>query len=218
MSTSHGIFIGPDDEVYLTDSFQHIVRRYSRLGDLQHQWGERGACQPTFNGRPFNMPTGVALGPDGSIYVSDGYGNRRVHKYSKGGELQKSWGGPGSGPGEFAVVHNLGCDRDGRVIVCDRENNRIQLFDPDGAFMEEWADLSMPGDVWITDDNMVYVAEQGESGHLSVWTPRGECISRFSGSPGGVLECPHGLCVDDEGGIYVAEIGHAQRVQKFARV
>ena len=160
------------------------------------------------------------MAPDGCIYVSDGYGNRCVHKYSQAGEHLLTWGEPGKGPGQFAVVHNIGCDKTGRVFVCDRENNRIQIFDPDGKYMETWTDVVAPGDVWIADDNMIYVVEQGSSGRVSVWTPEGERISRFSGAPGGVLEAPHGLCVDDEGSIYVAEIGagdFGQRLQKFVR-
>ena len=221
ISTSHGIFIGPDDEVYLTDSLQHIVRRYSRLGDMEREWGNRGVAAVTYHRGQFNMPTGVAIGLDGAIYISDGYANRCVHKYSKEGEHLLTWGEPGSGPGQFAVVHNIGCDREGRVLVCDRENDRIQIFDPDGVFIEEWTDVSMPGDVWITEEGMIYVVEQSDFGRASVWTPAGECLSRFSGSQGGVLEAPHGVCVDDEGSIYVAEIGAGdlgQRIQKFARV
>jgi DNA-binding beta-propeller fold protein YncE len=221
VSQAHGIFIGPDDEVYLTDALQHVVRRYSRLGEREREWGTPGVAGVTYYRRPFNMPTGVALGLDGALYIADGYGNRCVHKYSPEGEHLLSWGEAGREPGQFAVVHNLGCDREGRVLVCDRENNRIQIFDADGKYMEQWTDLSAPGDVWITPDNTVYVVEQGESGHLSVWSPRGERLSRFSGSPGGVLEAPHGLCVDEEGSVYVAEIGgdgRGKRVQKFARV
>ena len=221
VSQSHGIFIGPDDEVYLTDSWQHIVRRYTRLGEMEREWGRRGISGVTFSQVEYNMPTGVAIGPDGSIYVSDGYGNRCVHKYSKEGERLKTWGEPGSGPGQFAVVHNLGCTKDGRVLVCDRENNRVQIFDPDGAFIETWTDLDMPGDVYIVDDR-VYMVEQGGHGRASVWTLDGERLSWFRGSEGGVLQKPHGVCVDDEGSIYVAEItdetGCGRRLQKFARV
>jgi len=132
-----------------------------------------------------------------------------------------TWGGPGHGPGDFSIVHNIGCDRTGRLLVCDRENDRIQLFDPDGNYLEEWTGLEMPGDVWITPYNTIYVAEQGGSGHVSVWSPDGRLISRFSGAPGGVLEAPHGICVDAQGSIYVAKIGgpgRGQRLQKFARV
>lgn len=221
ISQSHGIFIGPDDSVYLTDAYQHVVRRYSRLGEMEKQWGVTGVPGVTYYRREFNMPTGVAISPDGSIYISDGYGNRCVHKYSPSGEHLLAWGEAGNGPGQFAVVHNIGCDKSGRVFVCDRENNRIQIFDPDGKHMETWSDLQAPGDVWFTDDKIIYVVEQGNYGRVSVWTPKGERISWFSGSPGGVLEAPHGICVDDEGSVYVAEIGgdnRGQRLQKFARV
>ena len=221
VSQSHGIFIGPDDEVYLTDAWQHVVRRYTLLGDMEREWGTPGVPGVTYYKREFNMPTGVAIGPDGSIYVSDGYGNRCVHKYSSIGEHLLTWGEAGSGPGEFAVVHNIGCDKTGRVIVCDRENDRVQIFDPDGKHMETWTDVTAPGDVWVTDDNTIYVVEQGGSGRVSVWSPEGERLSRFAGTEDGVLEAPHGICVDDEGSIYVAEIGgdgRGERLQKFVRV
>ncbi len=220
VSQSHGIFIGPDDGVYLTDAYQHVVRRYTLLGEMEREWGTRGVAGVTFYGREYNMPTGVAFAPDGaSFYVSDGYGNRCVHKYSKEGKHLLSWGEAGSGPGQFAVVHNIGCDRTGRVLVCDRENNRIQIFDPDGGFMEAWTDVAEPGDVWITDDNTIYVAEQGAGGRISVWSPEGERLCRFEGER--EVQSPHGICVDDEGSIYVAEIGmedRGQRLQKFVRV
>ncbi len=221
VSQSHGIFIGPDDEVYLTDAYQHVVRRYTPLGELEREWGTPGVPGVTHYRREFNMPTGVAIAPGGELYFSDGYGNRCVHKYSKDGEHLLTWGEPGNGPGQFAVVHNIGCDKTGRVLICDREKNSIQIFDPDGKHMETWTDVVAPGDVWITDDNTIYVVEQGASGRVSVFSPEGKLISRFSGSPGGVLEAPHGICVDDEGSIYVAEIGgdgRGQRLQKFAQV
>ena len=161
-------------------------------GELEREWGNRGLSGVTHYRKEYNMPTGVAFGLDGSFYVSDGYGNRCVHKYSKEGEHLMAWGEAGSGPGQFAVVHNIGCDKTGRVLVCDRENDRIQLFDPDGEFIEEWNDLEMPGDVWVTDDNTIYVAEQGGYGHVSVWSPDGKRISRFSGTSAACFRPPTG--------------------------
>lgn len=221
VSQSHGIFIGPDDQVYLTDAYQHVVRRYSKLGEKNREWGVPGVPGVTYYRREYNMPTGVTFSSDGHMFVSDGYGNRSIHKYTSDGEHITSWGEGGSGPGQFAVVHNIGCDKEDRLLVCDRENNRIQLFDLDGKYIEEWTGVSSPGDVWITDDGMIYVVEQGTGGHVSVWTPKGECISRFSGAEGGIVEAPHGVAVDDEGSIYVAEIGagdRGQRILKFSRV
>lgn len=221
VSQSHGIFITPDDKVYLTDAYQHIVRRYTRLGEMEREWGKPGVPGVTHYRQPFNMPTGVTIGLDGALYISDGYGNRCIHKYTVAGEHVATWGEPGRGPGQFAIVHNIGCDNTGRLLVCDRDNNRVQLFDPDGNYLEEWTDVEGPGDVWITPDNTIYIVEQGGHGHVSVWSPDGRRISRFSGAPGGVLQAPHGICVDAEGSIYVAEIGgpgRGQRLQKFARV
>ena len=185
---------------------------------MEREWGTPGLPGVTYYKREFNMPTGVAIGPDGSIYVSDGYGNRCVHKYSSIGEHLLTWGEAGSGPGEFAVVHNIGCDKTGRVLVCDRENDRVQIFDPDGKHMETWTDVTAPGDVWVTDDNTIYVVEQGGSGRVSVWSPEGERLSRFAGTEDGVLEAPHGICVDDEGSIYVAEIGGDGRGERLQKV
>ena len=184
------------------------------------QLGEKLAPSPTFSGMPFNMPSGVSLAPDGSIFVSDGYGNFRVHKFSPSGELLHSWGRSGDRPGEFCLVHNIWVDRNGRVMVCDRHNDRIQTFDQDGAFTGQWVDLHLPGDIWIKDD-VVYVVEQGGSTGVSIWTLDGEPITRWRGDDGpgeGTLAAGHGLCVDDEGSIYVTEIGDAQRVTKFRKV
>ena len=85
------------------------------------------------HGEPFNSPTGIAIGSSGKIYVSDGYGNRRIHRFSAEGELEMNWGVPGDGPGEFALVHNVGVDENGRVYGCDRENNRIQISTATGT-------------------------------------------------------------------------------------
>ena len=103
------------------------------------------------HGDPFNSPTGIAVAPNGKIYVSDGYGNRRIHRFSADGTYEMAWGIPGGGPGEFALVHNVGVDDDGRVYGCDRENSRIQIFDGDGNFITEWTDMSAPGDIHFRD-------------------------------------------------------------------
>ncbi|MDA1347681.1 MAG: 6-bladed beta-propeller [Chloroflexi bacterium] len=166
------------------------------------------------------MPSGLAVAPNGEIFVSDGYGGHRVHKFSASGKLLKSWGKQGSGPGEFALLHNVWVGSRSRVFICDRENDRIQIFDDQGGFLEEWTDLWMPGDLWIRDE-VVYVVEQGGSSGVSLWTLDGEMITRWRGSEGagkGTLLGGHGICVDSDGSIYVTEIGQGQRVSKFVRV
>src|SRR5947209_2532895 len=89
-------------------------------------------------GPPFNLPTNLALAPGGELYVADGYGNARIHKFSADGRLLFSWGEPGSGRGQFHLPHGIAVGREGTVYVADRENSRIQLFSPAGDFLAEW--------------------------------------------------------------------------------
>ena len=216
----HGIYITPEDHVWLVDSNFHIATEHEPDGTLLKTLGEKLSPKPTYYGMPFNMPSGLAIADDGNIFVSDGYGNKRVHKFDGGGGLIKSWGTFGTGPGEFALVHNLAVDGRGRVLVCDRENNRIQLFDGDGGYLGQWTDLHMPGDIYVKD-GIVYVVEQSEAGGVSIWTEDGDLVTRWHGDRGpgaGSMESGHGICVDSEGNIYVAELAPANRVQKFRHV
>ncbi len=143
----------------------------------------------------------------------------RVHKFSPEGELLLSWGKEGTGPGEFALLHNVWVDSRSRVIICDRENDRIQIFDDAGNFIEEWTDVVRPGDVWIKDD-VIHVIESGPSGGVSLWDLDHNLITEWrSNDPEeGLILGGHGICVDSAGSIYVTEIGAGQRVSKFARV
>ncbi len=215
----HGIYIAPNDNVWLVDRDFHIATEYTPSGDELRTFGEKLAPSPSFVGEPFNMPSGLAIAPDGNIFVSDGYGGHRVHKFSPEGELLLSWGRQGTRPGEFALLHNVWVDSRSRVLICDRENHRIQLFDDVGNYLDEWVDLIAPGDIWIKDD-VVYVVEQGAGCGVSIWTLDGDLITRWRGDRGpgkGTLSAGHGICVDSQGSIYVTEIGDAQQVVKFQK-
>ena len=134
--------------------------------------------------------------------------------------LDKSWGKFGVGKSEFAIVHNLTIDKFDRVFVCDRENNRVQIFNSEGEYLEEWNDLHMPGDIYI-DNDIVYIVEQTEAGGVSIWTLEGELITRWwahKGEGKGTLISGHGICVDSQGSIYVAELSPANRVSKFQKI
>lgn len=158
---------------------------------------------------PFSIPTDVAIGTDGSIYCSDGYGNCRVHKFSGDGELLFSWGEPGrTAAGEFFVPHGIWAHRDGRVFVADRENNRIQIFDSKGTFLDEWRGFSFPCDVFVDDHDIVYVAEgttwkpppSPTAPFVQIRSSDGQLLARFS-SP---VNAPgHRIWVDSEGSLYV---------------
>jgi DNA-binding beta-propeller fold protein YncE len=233
----HGITIGPDDAVYCTDDFDHTVRKLTPEGQLLWTLGESGRPSDTgatsidFRtiqraGLPFHYPTNLALAPTGELFISDGYGNARIHKFSPGGRLLLSWGEPGAGPGEFRIPHGIAVDREGIVYVADRENSRIQLFTPDGRFLSQWTDVARPCEVFINRFDHVYVAELGfragmwpgttppypgaPGGRMSVFDRLGTLLSRWGGgddpcSPGDFY-APHDVWVDSRGDVYVAEV------------
>src|SRR5262249_8024461 len=149
----HGLFVGPDDTVWCTDDHDHTVRAFTREGRLLRTLGtsrrpsDTGATSIDSRtirraGPPFHYPPTLAVGPGGDLYVSDGYGNARVHRFAPDGRLLQSWGEPGSGPGQFHVPHGLAVDQDGTVYVADRENSRLQLFTAGGVYRGEWTDVA----------------------------------------------------------------------------
>ena len=218
LKDAHGIFIDADDNIYCTERDTHVMRKFTTDGELLMTLGTPD--EPGAEGEPFNKPTDFALGPDGEMYISDGYGNARVHKYSPDGELIKSWGQPGTGPGEFDLPHCVRVDPRNRLMVADRENNRIQFFTLDGEYIEEWGDLLQPDTIYIDEDDLVYIAELGQ--RISIMTLDGEVISQWGSErgstvPGEFLACPHGIWLDSHGDIYVGEVQADARLQKFIR-
>ena len=215
---AHGIFIDAEDNIYCVDRDAHIMHKFTLDGELLMSVGEQG--QPGAEGEPFNQPTDLALGPDGEMFISDGYGNARVHKYSPDGELIKSWGTPGAGPGEFDLPHCVRVDPRNRVMVADRSNNRIQFFTLDGEYIEEWGGLKHPDTIYIDEDDIVYIAEMDQ--HLTIMTLDGEIVTQWGSErgnevPGMFYACPHGIWVDSHGDMYVSEVQADGRLQKFIR-
>ena len=233
----HGITIGPDDSVYCTDDLDHTVRKFTSDGELLLTLGKSGQPSDTgatsidyrtirCAGPPFYFPTNVAIGAVGEIFVTDGYGNARVHKFAPDGELLLSWGEPGSGPGQFHVPHGIAIDQRGIVFVADRENSRIQLFSPDGEFLEERTEIARPCQVTFDAHDNLYVAELGykagmwpgtsapsvdaTGGRVSVFDPQGNLLTRWGGGLNptacGDFFAPHDIRVDSRGDLYVAEV------------
>jgi DNA-binding beta-propeller fold protein YncE len=173
---------------------------------------------------PLHRCTHTALSPDGDIYVSDGYGNARVHKFSPDGRLLLSWGGPGMAPGEFNLPHNICCDEDGWVYVADRESHRVQIFDGNGRYETEWRNLHRPCGLYMPPGKcpICYVGELGPAfafsrdasnlgPRLSVLANDGTLLARVGDiRGGGVLPgqfiAPHGIAVDSHGDVYVGEV------------
>ena len=221
---AHGVHMGPDDSIYLTDDGGHFVRK-CRIedGKVLLELGVPGTPAPYLSGEPFNRCTHTALSPSGDIYVSDGYGNARVHKYSPDGRLLFSWGEPGSDPGQFNLVHNICSDADGWVYVADRENHRVQVFDGNGKWEAQWNNLHRPNGMCLGHghDPLCYIGEGGPAGEInkdwpnigarvSIHTLKGKVLARLGKPHGGMLPgqftSPHGIAVDSRGNIFVGEL------------
>lgn len=220
LKDAHGIYIDADDNVYCTERETHCIFKFNRHGELVMTLGTPG--QPAArDGDPFNKPTDLAIASTGELFVSDGYGNARVHKYTPDGRLIKSWGERGSGPGQFALSHCVRVDTYDRVWVCDRTNDRIQIFDTEGHFLEERTGLRKPDTIYFDpNEEVVYLAELEQQ--VSIYTLDGKLITQWGGGrksekPGEFRAYPHGIWMDSHGDLYVAEVQADGRLQKFIR-
>ena len=202
----HGIFITADDRVLLVDRNAHQVLIFDTEGRLLATLGDRH--RPRF-GLPFNHPTDVAVAPGGDIYVSDGYGNAHVHWFAPDGSYRSTWGGVGSGPGQFSTPHGIWVTADGRVLVGDRENNRVQIFTGDGVYIGEWGDLYHPMDIYGSADGTVFVTDQAP--RIVAFSPDGEVIGRCSAAK----IYSHGIWGDAAGNLFLCE--HTGTITKLAR-
>ena len=203
---AHGIFIAADDRIFLVDRDAHQILVFSTDGKLLGTLGERH--RPHFQA-PFNHPTDVAVAPDGDIYVTDGYANSLVHCFSANGELKWTWGAPGRGPGQFMVPHAICVDSRDRVLVVDRENHRVQIFDRRGNYLGEWNDFYMPMDIYQDEREMLFVTDQ--ISRLSMLSPDGRLVGRCRP----VLIGAHGVDGNTAGDIFLAEF-NMNRVTKLS--
>lgn len=225
----HGITIGPDDTLWLTDDGNHTIRQFTPEGKLLFTIGDADRPADPHSGKPFNRPTHVALCPHtGDIYISDGYGNSRVHKYDPRGRLLLSWGEPGTDPGCFNVPHNIATDADGFVYVADRENHRVQVFDAKGRYQAQVNNLHRPCGLFADRRNggRLYVGElpthlvvnaavPNIGARVSIVSLKGDLLARvgdsFPGENPGQFVAPHGVTVDSRGDLYVAEVSYTAK-------
>jgi hypothetical protein len=230
----HGLYVDAEDNVWVTDGLGetgkgHQVFKFSPEGKLLMTLGKAGVASDAKD--TFNKPSDVLVAPDGAIFVADGHGrdsNARIMKFTHDGTFIKSWGKFGTAPGEFDVPHALAMDRNGRLFVANRNNNRIDIFDQDGKLLESWSQFSRPSSIVIQDDT-IYVGDsesESVSKNHDGWK-RGIRIGRLSdGTVQYFIPDPvdkatstssaEGIGVDAQGNIYGAEVG-AKRLMKYVR-
>jgi len=245
----HGISIAHDDSVWLTDIKLHTVRKFTPDGELLMELGKKGQASDSGcteflhfwdvrrGAAPFNEPTQAVEAPWGDIYVTDGYGNARVHVFSPDGKLKLSWGEPGSGAGQFNLPHDIAVDEEGTVFVTDRENSRIQLFTRDGKFIEQWTRSGRPTGLAMDKKGNFFIPELGAhmavegwpypllspTSHVRIRNHKGDTLAILGEAPDqfhccapGYFYAAHACCVDADDNLYIGEpiatvLGHGLR-------
>jgi hypothetical protein len=232
-SSPHAVWINSQDEVFVADTGLHTVTVHAPSGDLLLTLGTPG--KPGAQGEPFNMPTAAVQAPNGDIFVSDGYGQNWIHRFSAKGERILSWGGgdpvfiqrflgePVTGaaatePGKFNLPHDVHLASDDTVLVMDRENLRWQTFDVDGRYLSQVNGLNRPCDVAVDGDGILHIVG---GGGVEIWTPQGEKLGAWGerGHDSSPFKFgPHGCWMDRDGSLYVGEVGGNEGLHKFRRV
>ena len=220
----HNLTIDREGNVWTTDEGNHVVRKFTPTGELLMSIGEQGKAGDSPN--HLTSPTGVAVAPDGNIFVTEGHDNSptapvaRVSKWTADGKFIKTWGSTGPAPGQFSTPHTIAFDSQGRVFVGDRNNNRIQIFDQEGKYLDAWTQFSRPSGIYIDRNDMIYVADS-ESGSVEpankAWKRGIRIGSLKDGKVIAFIPDPaenppstssaEGLAVDRNGIIYGAEVG-----------
>ncbi len=224
-SRTHGLYIAHDDSILVADDGLHTIQKISPEGEKLMEIGQRNKPKPIWGGEPFNRPTSAAIRPDnGDIYVSDGYGNSRIHIFNADGDHKLSWGSPGIDAGQFMRPHNIALDGSNNVYVVDREAHRVQIFDEHGTFLRMWNNIHRPDSMVLYGDH-VYIGElngmpgldtaPGMGHRVGIYNLKGDLVCRFGeeeeGEGPGQFIAPHGIAVDSDGSIYVSEVSYTIR-------
>lgn len=224
----HGIYIDDESYIWLADDTDHTVRKLDKDHNVLMTLGTEGVGSDTGISKPrawktikqaagpFNSPTAVCLDGDKNIYVADGYGNCRIHKFSPQGELLKSWGDIGDKPSCFAIPHSVAI-LDDTLYVCDRQNYRIQLFDLDGNFKASWPGFYRPAKI-VIKDRIFFICENVREAifnpiipnRITVCDEYGTVLSHIEGphryADGDPYHCTHGMAIDSQWNLYVCDI------------
>lgn len=230
----HGIAIDKEGNVWVTDgqgknSKGHQIFKFSRDGQILMTLGKAGVAGDEPD--EFNQPSDVIVAANGDIFVADGHGgnsNARIVKFSRDGKFIKAWGKKGIAPGEFDTPHGLAFDSKGRLFVADRNNNRIQIFDQEGNFIEQWTQFSRPSGIFIDAKDNIYVADSesnsvrahpGWKRGIRIGNVRDGYVTAFIPDPVENVKgtsAAEGVAADSLGNIYGAEVG-PKELKKYVK-
>jgi peptidylamidoglycolate lyase len=223
----HGLTVDKNNNVWVTDVGLQQVFKFNHEGKLLMKLGEAKVAGN--DAAHFNRPTDIAVANNGSFYVSDGYGNSRIIKFSSTGKYLFEWGKKGDGEKEFNIPHGIDLDEKENVYVADRENNRVQVFDSSGKFLKQWHDKNFGNMCAVTYDKIMkrlaavddvtFLKFKHRGSDIIIFDSTGKVLTRFGRS--GLYDGPtcwyHDVAVDKEGSIYVGDI-LGNRIQKFRKV
>jgi sugar lactone lactonase YvrE len=205
----------PEKHVWVVDDLRQQIFKFTHDGkSLVMTLGEAGVAGN--DDRHFSGPTDIAWLPDGTFFVTDGYVNTRVVKFDKAGKFVKTWGTKGNGPGQFNLPHAIDIDRQRRLFVADRANGRVQIFDENGKYLDEWDNIREPFHLIVSPDQHVWVSD-GATNKFLQYSPEGRLLSSWGtyGTFPGAFWGVHQFSVDSEGNLYTAE-AFGGRAQKFS--
>ena len=218
VATAHGFRAAPDGTLWATDFNRtegQLVTQFDTDGSVLLRLGARGFGGTLPN--TFDGPADSAVAANGDIFVADGHWNNRIVKFSKEGRYLMEWGSKGTGPGELNMPHTIVIDRRGRVLVGDRSNHRIQIFDQQGTYIDQWDQFGWPSGMFIDQNDILYVADyQSKRGVTYGSAEDGTVMGFIEGSE------PEGVVVDADGNVYTGEVtggegGEGSIMRKFIK-
>jgi len=192
-----------EHNIWVVDAPGQVIYKTDPQGKVIMQLGQKGVSGLGRNN--FSLPTDVAFAPNGDFYVTDGYGNARVVKFSHDGKYLLEWGSRGTGPGQFELPHNVVVDAQGRVYVTDRENRRIEVFDANGEFLKQWPTIEGVSGLCMTKDQHIWAG-------AVLLNLEGQVLGRL---PNGSAARGHGVAGTDSGDVYLAQL--SGKVEKFVK-
>jgi len=236
IAEAHYMKFDSQANIWAADTGKHVISQFTKEGKLLKTIGVPG--QTGNDEKHFNMPTDIIFNQAGEMFITDGYGNRRVVHLDANGKFIKSWGTDGVAAGQFKLPHAIIMDSAGLLYVSDRDNARVQVFDQSGKFLSQWAGIMIPWGFWISDRDEIWVCGsspmrwQKDQGHLGC-PPKDQLIAKFDThgkmlqlwtmpkcadgkEKPGELNWVHGIALDKQGNLYLGDI-NGQRLQKFIR-